>query len=222
MTDFGRYGIYYLPDDPGLAAFGAAWLGHDVQTGQPVTQPDIRDVETITATPRKYGFHGTLKPPFRLAEGRRAEDLFEATAALAARLQPARADTLRLARLGKFLALVPVGDAGGIGEIAGACVTELDAFRAPASEAELAKRRAKGLTERQDTLLQNWGYPYVLEEFRFHLTLSGGLDMQALDAAEAALETHLPALPSPFEIASISLVGERADGHFVLIQRFGL
>ena len=39
-----------------------------------------------------------------------------------------------------------------------------------------------GLTDRQEALLTQWGYPYVMEEFRFHITLTGALDPAHLDA----------------------------------------
>ena len=32
------------------------------------------------------------------------------------------------------------------------------------------------LTPRQRGYLERWGYPYVMEDFRFHMTLTGRLD----------------------------------------------
>lgn len=217
---YTRFAVYYLPAPGALAAFGAEWLGWDVERGAHASQPDVPGLDDITMTPRKYGFHGTLKPPFRLAEGTTFEGLTEAVEAMAQGCAPAQAPGLRLARLGNFLALVPEGDQSGIARVAAACVTELDAFRAPAGEAELARRRKAGLSARQEELLRQWGYPYVLEEFRFHLTLSGRLegdtDWEAIAAA------HLPPLPAPFEMSEVALTGERADGRFELIQRYAL
>lgn len=214
--NFTRFAVYYLPRGD-LAQFGAAWLGWDVDAGTPVPQPDVPGIAEATETPRKYGFHGTLKPPFRLADGTDVAGLTRAVTDLAARTAPAQADGLRVARIGRFLALVPQGDASGIARVAGACVTELDRFRAPAPGAELTRRRAAGLTPAQDALLLQWGYPYVLDEFRFHLTLSGKLDDSA--ALEAALS---PPLPRPFRLDQIALVGERPDGRFQTIARFDL
>jgi putative phosphonate metabolism protein len=219
---YSRYAVYYLPSDPALAAFGASWLGWSVETGRAVPQPAVDGIAAVTETPRRYGFHGTLKPPFRLAAPADPAALEAAVAGLAARLAPARAEGLELARIGAFLALVPRGDASGIARVAAACVAGLDGFRAPAGPDELARRRAAGLTDRQEALLQRWGYPYVMEEFRFHLTLTGALDSAARDRVAAALAHALPALPAPFLLDAIALVGERPDGRFQLVHRYAL
>ena len=217
-----RFAIYYLPPAGALAAFGAEWLGWDVLAGGPVPQPGVPDIDGITATARKYGFHGTLKPPFRLAGGARPEVLADAVAEMAARCAPAECDGLALSLIGGFLALTPRGETGGIARVAAACVTDLDAFRAPPGEAELARRRKAGLTERQEALLARWGYPYVMEEFRFHLTLTGRLPEASQQAWRRAIAARLPDLPAPFVLDEVALVGERADGHFELIQRYAL
>ena len=222
MSGFRRYAIYYLPDDEALARFGAAWLGWDVERGVPAPHPEGADLDAATATPRKYGFHATLKPPFRLADGMREEALHDAVAALAADQPPVRLDGLDLATLGHFLALVPRGDTGPLGRLAFRCVKDLDRFRAPPSAAELDQRRAKGLTPRQDAMLLRWGYPYVGEEFQFHMTLSGGLPDDDLAVLRRTAAAALPPLPQPFDIASIALVGERLGGMFQRIHRYAL
>jgi putative phosphonate metabolism protein len=222
MSDFRRFAVYYLPEDAGLAAFGASWLGWDVASGKDCPQPDVPGLAAMTETPRKYGFHGTLKPPFRLAAGKDRAALEAAVAKLAETAAAVRLDGLVLAELGAFLALVPEGDARPLNDLAFRCVRDLDAFRAPASEAELARRRASGLSPRQETMLQQWGYPHVAEEFRFHLTLTGRLTREERAVAKDAVQTRLPALPKPFEIRSIALVGEDAAGVFHLVHRYAL
>jgi len=205
-----------------LAEFGARWLGWDVARGVAATQPDLPGLDAVTMAPRKYGFHGTLKPPFRLAKGRNLAELEHAVASLAAATPPATCDRLQLAVLGRFLALTPHGDITGIAHLAGACVTKLDMFRAPASEAELARRRTAGLSPAQDALLVKWGYPYVLDEFRFHLTLTAALPENEIARWTALAETHLPPLAAPFVMDDIALAGERPDGAFELIHRYAL
>jgi hypothetical protein len=181
------------------------------------------DIAAITEVPRKYGLHATMKPPMRLAEGNSTEALERACAALAASQPPVVLDGLELARLGRFLALRPIGDETALRALAAACVRELDAFRAPAPEAELARRRAAGLTEAQEDNLMRWGYPYVMEAFKFHITLTGKLPKAELPAVEAGLtESLLPLLPSPFEIRDLTLMGESEDGRFHLIHRYTL
>lgn len=219
---FTRFALYFIPPIGALSDFGAAWLGWNVTTGEPADQPDIAGLHDVTMTPRKYGFHGTLKPPFRLAPGCNQAGLERAVADLAARLAPAVCDGLALSTLGRFLALTPVGDTSGIARVASACVTELDSFRAPAGDAELARRRAAGLTDQQEQHLTRWGYPYVLDAFRFHLTLSSKIDAEALPHWRSMVADHLPPLPAPFQLGEIALVGEREDGMFQLIHRYPL
>lgn len=220
MPQHSRFAVYYMPEPGPLADFGASWLGWDAQSGKAVSQPD--DVAALTDAPRKYGFHGTLKPPFRLADGTSSHDLAAALAKVAARTAPARADGLALTRLGRFLALTPAGDSTEIMRVAAACVTELDRFRAPASAAELDRRRGSGLSDRHEALLLQWGYPYVLDQFRFHLTLTSKVAKAKLDTVEGMVRDAMPPLPKPFDIHDVCLCGERADGRFELIQRFAL
>ena len=219
---YSRFAIYYVPPVGPLAEFGAAWLGWDVARGREVRQPDLDGLRDITMTPRKYGFHGTLKPPFRLAQTHTIHDLEKATSNLAASLAPASCDSLELATLGRFLALTPLGGNEAVQRVSQACVSELDAFRAPADAAELARRRAAGLSARQDALLMRWGYPYVMEEFRFHLTLSGRLPEAELSGWAEQVKRHLPALPAPFVLDQIALCGERKDGRFEMLHRYAL
>ena len=217
-----RYAVYYTATGA-LAGFGASWLGWDIATDAAVPQPDVAGIDAITALPSRYGFHATLKPPFRLADDATPEALDAAVGDLAARLAIAMTPGLRLDRIGGFLALVPVGDALGIDFVAGACVRDLDRFRAPTTDAELTRRRAAGLTEAQDAHLVRWGYPYVMEAFRFHMTLTGPLPEARIAAVEADLAGRLvDCLPDPFRMDALSLVGEGADGRFRLIHRYTL
>lgn len=219
---FRRYALYYLPPPGPLADFGARWLGWDTLSGQDRAQFDLKGLASITATPRKYGFHGTIKPPFVLAPGTDAHQLRQAVASFAAQNPPCHCDGLALKSLGQFLALVPTGDQTALAQFAAKAVTSLDRFRAPADQGELARRRAAGLTPQQDEMLLRWGYPYVLSEFRFHLTLSGKLPAADLPQWHAHAKTHLPTLPMPFALNDIALAGAQPDGRFRLIERFAL
>lgn len=224
MDHYRRYALYYTPPQGEFADFGASWLGWDAVRGAAVAQPDLPglDIAALTAEPRKYGFHATLKAPFRLAEGARAEDLAAAVAALAAQLRPVTLDGLALTRIGPFLALTPQGDDGPLNALAAQVVEALDPFRAPLTEAEMARRNPDRLTPRQRALLDAWGYPYVLDEFRFHMTLTGALDPATLDAVTAQLAPRLTVVPRLFTLDAISLMGEDAAGRVHLIRRLAL
>lgn len=223
---FQRYAIYFLPPaSEAWAGFGASWLGWDVETGQDLAHPDSTglDVAALTATPRKYGLHATMKPPFRLAKGQDLDALDKACAALATSRPAVALDGLEIARLGRFLALRPLGELSELNALAAACVTELDPFRAPATPQELERRRAARLNPAQDAHLTRWGYPYVLDQFRFHITLTGRLDEDRLVQAQRLLQDRLgPLLPVPFTLAELALVGEAGDGRFHLIHRYTL
>ncbi|OSQ51723.1 DUF1045 domain-containing protein [Marivita geojedonensis] len=219
---FTRFAVYYLPPEGALAGFGASWLGWDCVAARTAVFLMVPGLDEVTSTPRKYGFHGTLKPPFRLAEGTDLSGLQEAVARMAAACASAQCDGLALTALGRFLALTPRGDTSGPGRIAATCVEALDAFRAPPSQAELERRRRARLSERQQMLLHRWGYPYVMEEFRFHMTLTGRLPVDEIDHWMEIATAHLPPLPAPFVMDEVALVGEREDGQFELIQRYAL
>ncbi len=221
---FTRYAIYFTPQGP-LAAFGASWLGWDSATGAPVAHPTVAgiNVAEVTQTPRKYGLHGTIKPPFHLTEGTTPEALADATARLCATLAPVTLTGLHLSRLGSFLALTPVGDQTTLASLAAQMVTQLDNFRAPATAVGLERRRERPLTPAQEQNLQNWGYPYVMGDFRFHITLTGSLPPQTLETVRGALAPLVaPLLPHPFVVDSLTLVGQRDDGRFQDIHRYAL
>ncbi|WP_170473968.1 DUF1045 domain-containing protein [Ruegeria arenilitoris] len=223
---FTRYAIYFSPPtDAPWAQFATSWLGWDMARGVEVTHPVAEgiDVSAVTDVPRKYGLHATMKPPFHLRQGQTLSELQSACEVLASRLTPIRLDGLEVARLGRFVALRPIGDLSELNNLAAACVQELDEFRHPPSASELDRRRAAGLTPKQDQNLLKWGYPYVLDEFRFHITLSGKLDKSILQIVKTTLDRDLaPMLPVPFQINDLTLVGEAEDGRFHLIHRYAL
>lgn len=178
-----RFAIYAAPGTGSADATAVLlrekaeqWLGRSV-SGDSVT-PRIpagwsrEAVDAITVDARRYGFHATLKPPFRLAEDRTPEELDAAVAQFAAGAVGTLIPRLSLTRLGRFFAIVPGMDAPGLHALADQVVKGFDDFRAPPTDAELARRNPASLTSRQRELLETWGYPYVLDEFRFHLTLT--------------------------------------------------
>ncbi|MEI4469923.1 DUF1045 domain-containing protein [Frigidibacter sp. MR17.24] len=228
MNDFRRYAVYWAPPAGDLADFTARWLGWDAAAGRERAHPALpglpQPVAELTDTPRKYGFHGTLKPPFRLVDGADPARLCAAVERLAAGLAPVRLQGLRLARLGRFLALVPEGDTAGLAALAATLVRELDPWRAPLTTEDILRRHAARLNPGQKALLDRWGYPYVMDEFRFHLTLTGALaDEAEAEAVAVALEPEIaPYLPRPLEIEDICLFGEAEDGRFHILHRYPL
>lgn len=217
-----RVAVYYAPqaDDP-LFATAACWLGRDPISDMPAPQPDLPGIEEVTAEPRLYGFHATLKPPFRFAQGRNWDDLLQAARTLADRIAPFALPPLAVSDVHGFLALRETEPSAPLQALADACVAELDAYRAPPSEAELARRRRNGLAPQQDAMLTRWGYPYVFETWFFHMTLT-----RRLTAAEKLLfqpeaERYFArALLLPRQVADICLFVQPSSGaRFVLKER---
>lgn len=214
-----RYAIYYTPPETsGLAARARLWLGRNPFDGSTCARPHPFADEV--AGPRRYGFHATLKAPFRLADGYSEAHLIAAFMAFAARQKSVVLNALVLHRLDSFFALVPGARSADLQDLADTAVSIFEPFRASLSEAEIARRRPETLTPRQRDYLASWGYPYVLEEFRFHLTLSGPIRTPEGGAAlERALQRHFgPDIGQPLILDMIALFVEPAPGADFIIR----
>ncbi|WP_227270096.1 DUF1045 domain-containing protein [Roseobacter weihaiensis] len=219
FVNYTRYGLYYTPSPGPFATAGASWLGWDIDKGEALGEPDL----SLVSRPRRYGFHATLKAPFTLASGTTPQELEDAVSALCAKLSPVVLAGLEVSRLGSFLALTPLGDPSALKVLAARCVTDLDRFRAPLTEAERQRKTKPKMTPQLRQNLERWGYPHAMESFRFHMTLTGPLDRSSRQAAARAAKSHFaPCLPKPFSITSLSLAAEAPDGMFHLIRRFDL
>jgi len=189
-----RYAIYFAADaDDRLMQLGNHWLGRDPFTGKALTQPALDGLEagrfeSLTTDPRRYGFHGTLKAPFALKDGQCEADLVAACQAFAAEIAPFDIQGLNVNPLGRFLALTPDRPETGLSAFAALCVRRFEPFRAPLSDADLDRRRKSGLSPKLDAYMTTWGYPYIFDAFRFHMTLSNKLedDTEAGTLARAA------------------------------------
>lgn len=228
VQNFKRYALYFVAPGGNLSRFGASWLGWDPATGQRLAHPEIKGLPTpvseITQSPRRYGFHGTIVPPFQPREEARQNVSFvHFTHEKCTEWPAVTLEGLELAQLGRFLALVPVGNGDALRNLAAQAVRAFDVLRAPLDEDDLARHRAKGLSPEQDRLLTRWGYPYVMEAFRFHITLTGKLPKAQARAVREVLEPYLvPLLERPFTISQLALMGEGADGYFHEIARCDL
>lgn len=220
MDQFRRFAIYATPTGA-LARFGAAWLGWDADAGRAVAQPALAgfgadELAAITATPRRYGFHATIKPPFALAPGTTAQALLGDLRALCRDLAPVRV-ALALRAMAGCVALA--GD-GGADAMAARVVAGLDGHRAPLTPADRARRNPDTLSPRQRANLDRWGYPWVMEDFAFHMTLSGALAPRRAAALIAALRPMVP--PGPVVVDALTLAGEDAQGRFHNLARVTL
>lgn len=217
-----RVALYYapLPDDP-LFAAATSWLGRDPRNNAPASQPDLPDIAAITAEPRLYGCHATLKPPMRLVQGRQWLDVVEAATELADRIAPFALPALVVSDVFGFLALREIAQCPALQALADACVAQLDPFRAPPSDAELLRRRRAELTPQQDAMLVRWGYPYVFETWFFHMTLTRRLTAEEKAFYQPAAERYFAhAIALPRQVTDICLSVQPAPGKpFVIAER---
>lgn len=213
-TSAPRVALYFSPaPDTPLTTDAARWLGRDVWTGE-ASEPARPD---LVSSPRRYGFHATLKAPFHLKDSDTMQDLVDAAEEFAAERSPVTIPKLSLGRLGPFFALVEDEPSEAVSGLAADVVTAFEPFRTPLSDDDLARRRSAGLTDRQDELLRDYGYPHVLDQFRFHMTLTGPVHHEDRDEVEAELKEHFaPHLGLPLEIDALSVFEEEpAGGDFV-------
>src|ERR1700692_3555819 len=174
-----RYAIYFVPGaDSELYRFGASVLGYDCYTGRDIALIDGADAASWTEfvrEPRVYGFHATLKAPFYLGKGSNEADLERAVLDFAADQPAVLVGELAVRELGSFIALVPKTPRPLLDRLAQACVREFGQFRLPMTGPERERRLAGGLSARQIENRSRLGYSYVVEDFRFDVTLNGSL-----------------------------------------------
>lgn len=220
-----RYAIYFAPPEHSpLNRLASAWLGRAPEVEGMRGEFSEQEWLAATADPRVYGFHATLKPPFRLACDATEEDLIESVHAFAAAHGPFIAPPLRVRSLSRFLAMTLSAPCREFEALAADCVRELDRFRLPPSEEELARRRRSRLNAAQLGHLDRWGYPYVMEEWRFHMTLTGSLEVGLFEKMGAHLkELFTPHCREPLAVDSICVFAQPAAGEpFHVKERFAL
>lgn len=221
-----HYAIYATPPaDSPLWALGSSILGYDAVTGLDVPFPEVPLFEdplslAWSAEPRRYGFHATLKAPFTLAEGRSEGQLRADLAEFARGRRPVAFD-LKLAVVGHFLALVPAGTDAALQSLADDCVRHFDPFRAPMTPEDRERRHPDGLIERQVENLDTWGYPYVFDDFQFHMSLTGDVEPADRHRLEPVLQGLLATVPLRLNIDALSLfVQAEPEGRFAVADRF--
>jgi hypothetical protein len=222
-----RYAIYYAPrPDSALWRRASAWLGRDAYDDQPRARPALPDLagldlDALTAEPRTYGFHATLKAPFALAPGRTEAALLAFAGDFARRRRPFQAD-IAPSKLGPFHAFQLAGESPAMAELHTACVREFEPFRAPPSDLDLARRRKGGLSEALDRQLTQWGYPYVFGDFRFHMTLSAAVGDEAVSGRlSAALADYFAGQTGAHLFDGVAVFRQPDRSRpFVILERF--
>ncbi len=217
-----RVALYWAPEpaDP-LAQAGHSWLGRDPERGAQVPQLPIDGLPDATAAPGVYGFHATLRPPMRLSTG--WEEFIQAAHALASSVEPFDLPPLQVADMDGFLALRETTASPELHSLADTCVRCTDMHRLRPDAAELARRRASRLSPRQEEMLLRWGYPYVMQDWRFHMTLSRRLDSAEMTRLRPAAEAHFAAgLAVPRRVDSVAVFTQHNGQAFLIAERIAL
>lgn len=248
-----RYAVYFAPNPLDTGSTSAelhkvmvSLLGRDALTGEAVplcvpqgfTEEEWRGV---VKTPAHYGLHATLKAPFELVRAGIRATLMRYVAEIASHFVPFSLPKMQLAWIPDhsavksvgnreivdgeiergFFALVPEKPSSLLPFLERACVMDLDTFRAPLSSEDIARRHLN--TERERNYLAMWGYHRVLEDFCFHITLTGSIANMALrDRVQDVLEKALVnVIERPLTFDSIVLFRQqRRTLPFVAVQRF--
>jgi putative phosphonate metabolism protein len=198
MTNHPRYAIYFAAAPASdLDRFGAKLLGYDAYEGADLPFPDTierPDWRELTEDPRKYGFHATLKAPMSLAPEKTEAELVAACESFAGTPRPIPVIKLVVDSISGFIAIVPAEPSPELQRLAADCVTIFDSFRAPLTPGDRERRNPSKLTPRQREHLDAWGYPYVMEDFRFHMTLTGRLERPRREEVLAMLRHRFLAI----------------------------
>lgn len=229
MSSTRRYALYYAPEESSaLWHSGSHWLGRCAISGRASDQLAVQGVDAthfaaLTAAPRRYGLHATLKAPFRLAAGTTLGEFVGELRSWCATQLPFPMPGIRVGFVDDFVALVPSASSTRLDAIAAECVKRFDRFRAPLTDDEIARRNPQRLDRRAADLLGLWGYPFVMEFFRFHLSLTGTLpdDAPLRDLLLSAARSHFrDATDAPSTFDSICVFEEPAPGeNFRLVER---
>jgi len=205
-----RAAIYFTPakDDP-LTLRAAEWLGRDAFDNRATRDPNPF-VDAFISEPARYGFHATLKAPFRLADGTTLNDLDSELDAFTQRMQTFYLGTLAVTRLDSFFALTVQTAPPRLLQVEEAVRTTFEPFRAPLTEQEVARRNPERLSERQQANLSRWGYPYVGQDFRFHMTLTNSIvdDDEAAQVEKRLHSLFNPVIETPVVIDALALFVE--------------
>lgn len=222
--------IYYVPPaDSFLWRRGCDWLGRDPQSGRHTWPPPwlpARRWRALVADAAYYGLHGTLKAPFRPADGLTAEDLAPHVAELAQRYVPFYLPPLDLGVSHGHVVLEPRQPSPELTRLALDCVHRLDHRRMP--EPGDDRRRwdpSRRLTPRQREMLSEVGYPHTNEQFAFHITLTGALTvLQRRKVFPIIRRVFAPVLRrDDVPVNEIALFRKRdAQNHYEIYQRLPL
>jgi 2'-5' RNA ligase len=223
-----RYAVYFSPSaDSQLGQFGQRVLCRsatsDRKPNASSTFSDQARWLRLTEKPAHYGFHATLKAPFELKRSITVDKLTRAVTDFATSQSPIELTSLSPRNLGDFMALTLENEIETLSKFALDCVISLEPFRQVLSDGDMQRRKLHGISSRQESLLLEYGYPYVADEFRFHLTLSDKLSKHDQDYKTWVISEYDKLVVRPPVLDQIAIYAQTdRQSPFIQVAEFAL
>ena len=236
MKKYSRYAIYYAPPkESSLEEFGRYWFGWDPLNAKLINNKqrinylnrfgikNLKNIDKNVLIAKKYGFHGTLIPPFKLNKNYSTNTLFKKTEDIAKKFKKFKFYKFKLKRINNFYAFVQNKKNSNINKISNRLVKELFKFRSPLTKKEIDKRNPSKLSKLQLNILHKWGYPYLMSEFKFHMTLASEVTGNKLYSELKKIEKKKEIILNEInDFDKIYIFGENQKGMFENLENFSL
>ena len=236
MKKYSRYAIYYAPPkESNLEEFGRYWFGWDPLNAKLINNKhrinylnrfgikNLINIDKNVLIPKKYGFHGTLIPPFKLNKNYSTNTLFKKTEEIAKKFKKFKFYKFKLKKINNFYAFVQNKKNNNINKLSNRLVRELFKFRSPLTKKEIDRRNPSKLSKLQLNILYKWGYPYLMSEFNFHMTLASEVTGNKLYLELKKIERNKEIILNEINnFDKIYIFGENQKGMFENLENFSL
>ena len=236
MKKYSRYAIYYAPPkESNLEEFGRYWFGWDPINAKSINNKqrinylngfgikNLKNIDKNVLIARKYGFHGTLIPPFKLNKNYSTKTLFKKTEKIAKKFKKFKFYKFKLKKINNFYAFVQNKKNNNINKLSNRLVRELFKFRSPLTKKEIDRRNPSKLSKFQLNILYKWGYPYLMSEFKFHMTLASEVTGNKLYSELKKIENNKEIILNEINnFDKIYIFGENQKGMFENLENFSL
>ena len=236
MKKYSRYAIYYAPPkESNLEEFGRYWFGWDPLNAKLINNKqrinylngfgikNLKNIDKNVLIAKKYGFHGTLIPPFKLNKNYSTNTLFKKTEDIAKKFKKFKFYKFKLKKINNFYAFVQNKKNNNINKLSNRLVRELFKFRSPLTKKEIDRRNPSKLSKFQLNILYKWGYPYLMSEFKFHMTLASEVTGNKLYSELKKIENNKEIILNEINnFDKIYIFGENQKGMFENLENFSL
>ncbi len=236
MKKYSRYAIYYAPPkESNLEEFGRYWFGWDPLNAKLINNKqrinylngfgikNLKNIDKNVLIAKKYGFHGTLIPPFKLNKNYSTNLLFKKTEDIAKKFKKFKFYKFKLKKINNFYAFVQNKKNNNINKLSNRLVRELFKFRSPLTKKEIDRRNPSKLSKFQLNILYKWGYPYLMSEFKFHMTLASEVTGNKLYSELKKIENNKEIILNEINnFDKIYIFGENQKGMFENLENFSL